>query len=187
MDIPDLERRATALRSEQASWLAQYWDISQFMIPYNMRYFATDRNKGQDKTHRIYNNTPTLAVKGLAAGMLSGMTPPSRPWFSLSVPDKDLADFQPVKVWLAQVTRMIESVFSQSNLYNQLHANYLELAGFGTSCALVTDSFKNVINVYNFTAGEYQLATDWQGQVCTLYRHFQMQVSQVVKEFGLEA
>jgi hypothetical protein len=42
------------------------------------------------------------------------------------------------------------------------------------------------VHHYPLTCGEYAIETDWQGRVCTIYREFEKQVSQLVKEFGLE-
>lgn len=46
--------------------------------------------------------------------------------------------------------------------------------------------FKDVIRHYPLTAGEYAIATDNRRDVCTIYREWDMTVSQVVREFGLE-
>jgi hypothetical protein len=47
-------------------------------------------------------------------------------------------------------------------------------------------SFRNVIHHYTLTAGEYCIATDYEGKVCTLYRAFERPVGEIVKEFGRE-
>ena len=52
----------------------------------------------------IYDSTATRALRVLAAGIMSGMTSPSRPWFRLTVSDDKLMDRQAVKLWLSQVT-----------------------------------------------------------------------------------
>ena len=122
-----------------------------------------------------------MALYTLAAGLMSGVTSPSRPWFALTTTDRDLREFKPVKEWLSKVTEAIEDVFAKSNTYNALHEKYIELAGFGTSCALMCDDYETVMHLHNFTAGEYSIATDWQGKITTMYRQFQKPVAAVVK------
>jgi hypothetical protein len=77
-------------------------------------------------------------------------------------------------------------VFQKSNTYNALHQMYEELGTFGTAATILLPDYQSVIHHYPLTCGEYCISTDAKGRVCTLYREFEMTVSQVVKEFGLE-
>jgi hypothetical protein len=63
---------------------------------------------------------------------------------------------------------------------------YEELGCFGTASSIMLPDFQDVIHHYPLTCGEYCISTDAKGRVCTLYREFDMTVSQMVKEFGLE-
>lgn len=179
-----LNKRWTALKTERSSWMSHWQDCSQFILPRNGRFLSSDTNKGGDRTNQIYDNTGTRAARTLAAGMLGGMTSPARPWFRLTIADPDLADFQPVKLWLAEVTRRMQRAFSVSNTYRALHALYEELGVFGTGACTVLDDFDKMIHLYGHTAGEYALDTDYQGRVNTMYRCYQKTVGQLVMEFG---
>ena len=180
----NLVRRWTGMVSERASWIGQWAEISRYLLPYNGRYFLQDRDKGQKKFNQIYDNTGTQALRTLGAGLMAGATSPARPWFRLQTPDPSLNAYQPVKVWLDQVSQAMHKVFQASNTYRALHQIYEELGAFGTSACVILPDFQNVIHCYPLTTGEYCIATDAKGQVVTLYRQFDMQVSQLVKEFG---
>lgn len=181
-----LSQRWGALKKERSSWMGQWMEVSANLLPVNGRYFISDRNRGFKRFNSIYDSTSTRALRILSAGMMSGMTSPSRPWFRLSVSDKDLMQYQPVKVWLNAVTDQVGDVMSRSNLYRVLHSMYEELGAFGTSAALIAEDYKNVIHLHPFTIGEYAISTDWKGDVTTLYREFDNTVGAIVKEFGLE-
>ena len=181
-----LSQRWGALKKERSSWMGQWMEVSANLLPVNGRYFISDRNRGFKRFNSIYDSTGTRALRVLSAGMMSGMTSPSRPWFRLSVSDKDLMQYQPVKVWLNAVTDQVGDVMSRSNLYRVLHSMYEELGAFGTSAALIAEDYKNVIHLHPFTIGEYAISTDWKGDVTTLYREFDNTVGAIVKEFGLE-
>lgn len=172
------------LHAERSSWIGQWQDISDYTMPYTGRFFASDRNQGKTRFNRIYDNTGTRAARTLAAGMLGGLTSPARPWFRLKTGDPALDEFQPVKMWLAQVTRTMQGIFADSNTYRALHNIYLELGLYGTAASTVLDDFDNGIWHYGHTAGEYMLATDYRGVVDTFYREFDKTVAQLVKEFG---
>jgi hypothetical protein len=173
------------LSSERESWISQWREVSTYLLPGNGRYFLEDRDRGKKRWNKIYDSTGTKALRTLGAGLMSGATSPARPWFRLTTPDDTLNTYQPVKVWLDQVSQTMHKIFQSSNTYGSLQQIYEELGAFGTGAAIILPDFNNVIHHYPLTTGEYCIATDAQGHVVTLYRRFQMQVSQLVKEFGL--
>lgn len=175
------------LDNEFTPWRQRYMEISQNILPVSGRFFQDERNRGRVKTFNdIYDSTGTMALSTLSAGLMAGMTSPARPWFRLSTPDPELMKFSPVKIWLNDVTRIMQSIYARSNTYRSLHQIYDELGGYGTACSIITDDFENVIHHHTMTAGEYRLATNYKGDVDTVYREFQKTVAELVKEFGLE-
>jgi len=172
------------LKNERSSWMAHWTEISQYVLPRSGRFFVQDRNRGDKRHNSINDNTGTKALRVLAAGMMAGMTSPARPWFRLATPDADLNKSPAVKLWLAQVTRLMLDIFGKGNTYRALHSGYEELGAFGTMSSILMPDYKNVIHQYPLTAGEYCLATNWKGEVVTLYREFQKTVGEIVGEFG---
>ncbi len=174
------------LKSERASWWAHWQEITTYLLPRNGRYFVQDRDKGWRRHNNIYDNTGTRALRVLGAGMMAGATSPARPWFRLATADPELNKYQPVKVWLDDTTRRMQLVFQKSNTYRALHSIYEELGAFGTDVSIVLPDFNNVIHHYTLTCGEYCIATNYQGQVDTVYREYEKTVAEVVQEFGRE-
>jgi len=177
-------KRWSALETERSSWVSHWQELSTVLFPRAGRFSADDRNDGKKRHNNIYDRTGTGALRILSAGMMSGVTSPARPWFRLKIPDDALMEYQPVKVWLAQVTRKMQAVFSQSNTYRVLHQLYEELGAFGTGNTLIMDDFEKGIHLYPNTVGRYALATDYRGQVDTSYRELQKTARQLVQEFG---
>lgn len=178
--------RLGQLKTERATFWSQWKEISTYLLPYNGRYFSQDRDKGWKRFNAIYDSTGTRALRVLAAGMMSGMTSPARPWFRLSTADPELNNYQPVRVWLSDVTRIMLDVFSRSNTYRALHTMYEELGAFGTAASIVLPNYDKVIWHYPSTVGEYCISTDYEGRVDTIYREFERPVAAIVKEFGYE-
>lgn len=178
------KQRWTSLQSERSSWVSHWQEISTNILPRNGRFFTSDRNKGTRRHNAIYDSTGTKALKVLGAGLMAGATSPARPWFRLGTPDPMLNKYQPVRIWLDDVTRLMQTVFQKSNNYRALHMMYEELGAFGTAASIILPDFQNVIHHYPVTVGEYAIATDWHGYVCTLYREFDVPVGAMVKEFG---
>lgn len=178
--------RKSALWTERSSWDAHWRDISEYQQPRAGRFVASDRNKGNKRHNNIIDSTAIFAVRTLAAGMMSGMTSPARPWFRLEIADKDLMEAGQVKAWLHDVSALIRAVFAASNTYRALHSMYEELGLFGTACSIVRPDFDNVMHLHPLTVGEYALAANDRGIVDTVCREFQMPVAAVVEQFGLE-
>jgi hypothetical protein len=174
------------LKSERASWVAHWQDITNYLLPRQGRYFVQDRNKGWKRNNAIIDSTGTKAVRTLAAGLMGGLTSPARPWFRLGTRDGVLMANEGVKAWLSECTTAMLDIFQRSNVYRALATIYAELGSFGTAAALVAEDFDSVIHLFTFTAGEYAIATNWKGEVDTLYREFQKTVSELVDEFGLD-
>lgn len=181
-----LWRRWGALKTERASWDSHAKELSQFLLPRSSRFTTSETNQGGSKHNKIYDNTGLRAVRILAAGMMSGLTSPARPWFRLKHQDDDLMEYEPVKLWCSDVTRKILQVFGKSNIYRTLHQGYTELGVFGTHSSLVLPDDQTVIHSTALTWGEYAIATDAKGRVDTLYREFRMTATAMVREFGLE-
>lgn len=179
-----LQARWGALKTERSSWIDHWREISDYMLPRSGRFLVSDRNRGERKHNRIYDSTSTRALRVLAAGMMAGMTSPARPWFRLTTSDPDLDESAAVKRWLADVTRIMQMIFAQSNTYLSFHGIYEELGAFGTASSIVLPDFENVLHHYRLTAGEYAVATDYRGVVDTVYREFDMTAGQMVAEFG---
>jgi hypothetical protein len=112
------------------------------------------------------------------------MTSPARDWHRLTLEDKDLASYAPVKEWLDETHRRMNSVFSNSNFYTATHSVYMELGGFGTGPMFIEEDQRSIIRCTPFTAGEYYISNDASLRVDTLYRILWMKVRNVIAKFG---
>jgi Bacteriophage head to tail connecting protein len=191
LDQPTSQRqrllaRKAALWTERSSWVSHWREISDFQQPRAGRFVVADRNRGDKRANNILDNTAVFAARTLAAGLMSGITSPARPWFRLEIPDKELMESGPVKTWLHDVAILLRAIFASSNTYRSLHTLYEELGLFGTASAIVLPNFNNVMHCYPLTVGEYAIATNAEGEVDTLCRDFQMTVAQLVGQFGKE-
>lgn len=179
-------QRHSGLKLERASWVPHWMELGTYLMPRNGRFYQTDRDRGIKKHNSIYDNTGTRALRVLAAGLMSGMTSPARPWFRLAVPDTELNKYQPVKVWLDQVRDKMLHIFASSNTYLTLHSIYEDLGCFGTAASIFMDDYDTVINHYHSPVGEFCLGSDFRGNTNAISREFQKTVGELVGEFGYE-
>lgn len=178
--------RWEALKTERSSWMSHWQEISEVLIPNSGRFFLSDTNRGDKRYHRILDNTGHRALETLAGGMMAGMTSPARPWFRLTTLDPELDESYEVKDWMDKVTTTMQMILTKSNVYQALTTAYQELGAFGTSATILLDDPQNVVHCMPLTTGQFCIATDGRDRINTLYREFQMTISQVVQEFGYE-
>jgi len=183
-----LDGRFQALKQERArGWDDRWRELADYIEPRTGRWCLTDTNDGQRRDQKIINGTATYAARVLEAGMMSGITSPSRPWFNLGTPDPDLAEYGPVKIWLHQVSMAMRETFARSNLYNALPTVYGENGIFGTACLFAMQDQQDLVRFYPFTVGSYYIANSARLQVDTVYREFRMTARQMAQQFGREA
>ena len=179
-----LEQLNSQLERERSTFEAHWRDLSDYIAPRRSRFFVADANKGDKRNQKIIDSTATLAVRTLRSGMMGGVTSPARPWFRLTIPDQDLAEFGPVKEWLHTVTTRMITLFLRSNLYNILPKVYGDIGTFGTSAMLMDQDRETGFKFYTFPIGSYKIGTDYKNQVRVFWRDFQMTVRQIVERFG---
>lgn len=177
-----------ALRSDRTSWWTHWREIADYLIPRRYKWLITPNqaNRGSPINQRIVDNTGTVALRVLSAGMMSGITSPGRPWFKLATNNDVLNDSGPVKLWLAECQKRLATVFAESNFYTSLATVYGDLGAFGTGVLIIYQDYDDVIRCTNTCAGEYFLAQDDRQDVSTLGREFVLTVKQVAEMFGLE-
>lgn len=182
------ERRLKALNAEQSSWLSHWRELSDYILPRRGRflYAANQNDKGKKLNSKIVNSTGTISARVLAAGLMSGITSPARPWFRLTLSDKRLAKSPAVRAWLDAVQDTLLKIFASSNFYNALGVAYEELGVFGTAAIMVLEDYEDVARFYTETAGEYWLGVSNRGVVDTHYRRFPFTVGALVQEYGLD-
>lgn len=181
------EKRLKMLKQERTSWETNWRELSDFILPMRSRVLNTDEsNKGDRRNNKIINNEATEDSGTLAAGMMSGLTSRSRPWFNLEIKSKEAMEYGPIKSWLFEATTRVRDALLRSNFYNAMHVAYLEMGVFGTGAIWIDEDKKNVIRCEAFTAGEYFIANGADGKVNAFYREFKMTAAQLAERFGKE-
>jgi len=175
-----------AMKTERSSFDAHWMEVARFIQPRMGRFLVTDVNKGDKRYQAIINSTATQAHRVARAGLHAGVMSPARPWFTLETGDRDLMESQAVKVWLDQVTTLLQAIFAKSNLYTMAPALFGELLAFGTGAMFHLDNFDTVARFYTMTVGQYWLAQNDKYEIDTILRENMMTTRQIVERFPKE-
>lgn len=175
----------TALTTERSQWELLWRELSDNYLPQRYRWLLTAKEYTARRARRQYiiNNTGTQAARTLAAGMMNGVTSPSRPWFKLRVPGLKLADHRDLSIWLEEVERRLLQIMAESNFYNSMAVMYLDMSVFGTAANLIYEDPESVIRCYNPPLGEFFVASNDRGYIDIFARRFMMKVHQYVRKW----
>lgn len=180
------EKRLTSLKNERSEYIGLWKELADHIVNHRGKFLTDNGSKKRRRNTKQPNNTPIRAARTLQAGMMTGLTNPSKPWFSLTTPDTGLMDYGPVRTWLHQVELLMRHVFARSNYYNTLSSVYLEQGVFGTASMGMYGDFNNIIRCQQYSIGSYSLGLNGKNEVDTQYREFTISAGQCVKWFGEE-
>lgn len=180
-----LMSQLSQLETARSSYDSHWKELCEFILPNSGRFLTSEVAKNKRNT-KIVDPTGGLASRTLESGMLSGITSPTRPWFSLSTPNKQLMDSWPVKMWLTQVVGLMNDVMNKSNWYQSLTVLYRSLGTFATGAISILEDDEDVIRTHVFPIGSYYVSNSDRLQVDTVFRKFSMTCRQLVNQFGLE-
>lgn len=186
-DIKLINQRFESLKQERSSWEDLWRDIRDYCLPDLGCFSGEDATQGSKRYRKILDAEAIGCADVLAAGLLGGVSSPSRPWLRLTTMDPDLDKNPVVKEWMTKVQDLLLLYFSKAECYNALHQSYLELPVFGTACTIVKPHPEQLISLQNLTIGEYWLAEDDYGKVDTMYRRLSLTAKQMVQQWGFEA
>jgi len=182
------EGRIMGLRVNRYSWWTHWRQLADYFLPRRYRWIVTPNmmGRGSPINQHILDSTGVICARNLAAGLVSGKSSPTRPWFRLRVGTFDSTTTSPISLWLAECERILYLIFAESNFYNNIAQFYYDLVIFGTASLLIYEDYENVINCYNPCAGEYYVDIDGRYRPVIFYREFTMTVDAVVNRFGIE-
>lgn len=178
------ERLRGQLKTERQSFIPHYQDLADYINPRGAQFTTYDTNRGEKRNQLIVDSTASFAARTLSSGMMSGITSPARPWFRLTTPNPDMAEFGPVKEWLHYVSERMTTIYLRSNVYNILPTLYKSLGVFGTPAMGVFEDLDTTIHCHSFPVGSFMIGTSDKGRVVVFCREFTRTVRQIVETFG---
>jgi hypothetical protein len=182
------EGRLAGLKVNRYSWWTHWRELADYFLPRRYKWLITPNQmaRGSPINQHIIDSTGCVALRNMAAGLMSGKTPPSRLWFKYKIGTIDSTGNNPVSRWLYDCEQVVRRVFHESNFYNSIATFFTDLAAFNTATMIIYEDYENVIWCYNPCAGEYYVDIDGQYRPCILYREFTMSIYALVKRFRIE-
>ena len=186
--IEDLLGRFKALADERRAWDAHWQELAEVMLP-RRASFTTEGQAGAKRTEKIFDGTPMLARRGLAAAIDGLLKPKSTRWFRIKPEDEALDAQDEVRAWL---DRAEERLFAA--LYNP-RARFVQRSGevdddlvtFGTGVLYIGES--RSLDRLAFRSSHLRdtfIAENADGEVDTVFLRLRLTAHQAVQRFGAD-
>jgi len=184
-----LEQRLQSLKSWRLPWWQHWAELATNILPRRYHWLVTPNlmSRGLPINQNVVDSTPTQAVLMCAAGMMDGLTSPTKNWFQFRPAIRGLEIDTDGKRWLQDFQQTTYDVMAASNFYDAVHQMYEDEVVFGNGPALIYEHRENVINLQTPCAGEYYLTVGPDNQVNGCWREFTQTITQVVEAFGRDA
>ncbi len=183
-DYVKLRQRFSSLMQKRQRYEKVWKDIKQYELPH-IGIFDDEEDLAKNKTGKIYNSTTWEACQIFAAGVMSGLTPPSRQWFNLTMDNAQMAANSDVAKILDERQQILQAVLAKSNFYTTAFSCYTELPYGQAPMGIFTDP-KYGVRYVPYTIGTYALEAGANGEISTFARRFRMTASQLVEQFGTD-
>lgn len=183
-----LVRKLKELYEKRRDYVNRWIEIRDYQLPFIGEFDETGDKltPARRKDLKIAQGVAWLAAQVFAAGVMSGLTPPSRQWFRFAFKRPDLnGNVEAMKV-LDQRQEIVSYILAKSNFYNSVHSVYLELP-FGQCPLAIFYDPQNGVRFQAMTIGTYALGVDGYGKVDTVARKYEMTLQQIINCFGVDA
>ncbi len=187
LDKKSYQSKVKQMEDNRQQYLKRWKAIRDYQLPYigifDDTADSTDYARRRDTN--IYHSVAWQANQAFAAGVMSGLTPPSRQWFRLNWASEDMKQYPEAGELLDRRMTILQDVLLKSNFYNAIHSTYLELA-FGQAPLAIFQDSDTGVHFVPFTIGTYMMENGPDGVVDTFCTKFEMTARQLVDKYGEE-
>lgn len=179
------QAKVKQMESNRQDYLKRWKAIRDFQLPYIGQFddTADTTDYARRRDTNIYHSVAWQANQSFAAGVMSGLTPPSRQWFRLTWSSDDMKNHPEAGELLDKRMGILQDVLLKSNFYNAIHSAYLELA-FGQAAVAIFQDSDTGVHFVPFTIGTYMMENGPDGIVDTFCTKFEMTARQLVDKYG---
>lgn len=184
-----LESAVQSMRNWRTPWWMHWGLIAENLLPRRYHWLVTPNNmtRGLPINQNVVDSTPPQALNICSAGMMDGLSSPTKQWFRVKVPVPGFKPNTEQKRWINAFQQNIYDVLAGSNYYDAKHQFYEDEIAFGTAPMLIFENRETVIDCQVPCAGEYFLACEGSSRIGTFAREFTMTVRQLMSFFGPKA
>ncbi len=165
--------------NDRQNWVDRWEECYTYALPGRLGFY--NRSEATTTTDEIFDSTAVEATAEFASRMQAGMTPAFAMWYDFQagtdVPENKR---QEVNEQLQNVSKFVWETLNQSNMNQELHENYLDLA---VGWAVLAMEEGDAVEPIRFTAipqTQALLGIGPYGKPDSVYRHRELTLDQIL-------
>jgi len=185
-EIEELLQRHKRLKDQRRVWESHWQELAEVMLP-RRADFTTERIAGERRSEHLFDGTPMLARRGLAAAIDGLLKPKTARWFRVRTLDDRLGEDEAVKRWLeAAEDRLYRAIYNRRARFIQRSGEVDEdLVTFGTGVLFIGEGRElNRLLFRSFHLKDVVLGENGDGEIDTLYITLRLTARQAAQRFG---
>lgn len=180
--------RFNRMKSNRQNWDSLWEDVARFVIPNKDDVFSyNNRATGDQKHHRIYENSAVHFNEMLANTLHSMLTNPSQVWLEFNARDQEINKSPKVRKWLQDLADLMIQLLNNTNFNAAIHECYLDLGSFGTAVLGVFEDDKDVFRFRSEPIYKFYVEESSRCVVDVIASKVKMKVRDAFKKFGKDA
>tara|TARA_Y100000592_G_scaffold82679_1_gene131627 strand:- start:807 stop:2387 length:1581 start_codon:yes stop_codon:yes gene_type:complete len=183
MDIKELIRRFSQLKTTRGTWESHWQEIADYVLP-RRADVTTKRARGDKRTEKIFDSTAINAAELLASSLHGMLTNAASPWFMMKYKDSEFNRDDAAMEWLEEATHQMYIILNRSNFQQEVHELYADLITFGTGSMMIEKDEVSGLRFSTRHISEIYIQENEFGRVDTVYRKFKMSARAAFQMFG---
>ena len=163
-----------------------YQEVADQMLPRENQIIGV-RTPGEDKSKQVFDPTAMLDLQDMVSGLSAAFFPPGELAFALTVKDREIANRDNIKRYLALAAQITHGELFASNFMLQLNETLSSLIGFGTGNLFSEWDVGTGLNFKDWDISFYTIKQNSAGLVDTVIIKYPLTARQAVQEFGANA
>jgi hypothetical protein len=180
-----MEQLRSRMMSDRSPYDALFSDIQSILDPHMVINDMYQAGFPDFVSDLFLTSNHLQSFDDQIAGLQEGIIPATQTWMRYGLMDEESPLMEKPEVWqyLHALSRKAQSIYINSNFYQQAPNTIRSVSRFGTGAIMMERDEETFVRFTSFPIGSYFISNNNRGIVDTFCRMFRWRVRQVIEEF----
>lgn len=173
------------MRSNRQPMWKIWRELADTYLPYRHPWLLSSaKNEVMELNSNYITDVGLKANRVQTAGLMNGITSPTRPWVKLGIGYDPARLSIPEKRWLYHTEVILHTVLARSNFYNTMAMEYFDVGLMGLGGMNIVEDYQDAVRVQRYNTGEFYVLYDHTGRLIAYSREIRKTLRDIIAEFG---